>query len=375
MTPGGTDQLVLLGGGHSHLEVLHRLRRQPAGQPCMLVSDNRFSLYSGMLPGYLAGHYRRDQIRIDLARLARSSGVNVIWRRAIALDRRRRRLLLDDGTELGYGLLSINTGASPAVATIPGAARYAIAVKPLHGFIGRIQALLTQASAPGQGPLTIVGGGAGGVELALALHYRFRPWPKPPAIRLISGRRGLLPGHNHRVRALARKHLQQAGITTIDGQHVTRIGPQYLQLDNASEIPSALTLLVTAVRGPDWLRNTDLALDSHGFIRTHANLRSISDEAIFAAGDIASIEQHPLSKAGVYAVRQGPVLSANLRAAATGGKLRCFQPRQTVLGLITTGPRHAIVSYGGWAAEGRWAWHWKNMLDQGFIARYRRHGH
>ena len=368
-----SDRLILLGGGHSHVEVLRRLRGRPTGLRCILVSENRFSLYSGMLPGYLAGHYRLDEIRIDMARLAQACGAEFLCRRAIAIDRQARRLMLEDGTELDYRLLSINTGAAPSLSTIPGAAEHAVAVKPLHQFIRRIDGLLSWSAESAAAPLTIVGGGAGGVEVALAVRHRCGLWPSTPEIRLVSGRRGLLPEHNSRVRALARKHLRQAGIANMEGQRVQQITRRNLILDDGSVLGAGLTLMVTAVRGPDWLRNTGLALDGNGFVRTHASLQSISDSAVFAAGDVASIEQQAITRAGVHAVRQGPVLSANLRRAERGTTLRPYRPQRVILGLIATGPRHAIVSRGAWATEGRWAWHWKNWLDRRFIARYR-HG-
>ncbi len=361
-------RLVLLGGGHSHLEVVRRLGRSSGVRPRMtLVSRDPVSIYSGMLPGHIAGLYPAGAIGIDLTELCDRYAATFHRGDVTGIDRQRKRVLLADGNSIDYDLLSINTGAAPSLDRIPGAAEHAIAVKPLQRFMQQLDAIKAHGGPADDEPMAIVGGGAGGVELALALDVRMHHRKQ---ILLITGRRGLLPEHNPRVRRQVRACLQRRDIRLIEGQRVSHIHRHGLRLDEGRELASAATLLATAVRGPAWLGETGLALDAAGFIRVRRTLAAVGDPAVFAAGDVASIDDMPLARAGVFAVRQGPLLATNLRRALAGKPQRPFRPQRATLALISTGDRYAIASRGRFSASGYWVWRWKDWLDRRFIRRY-----
>jgi selenide,water dikinase len=379
-----TDQpvlrdIVLVGGGHSHVGVLRRFAMQPMpGVRLTLICRDVFTPYSGMLPGYVAGLYTHEQVHIDLARLARYAGARFFHDEAVGLDRDGRRVLCRARPPVSYDLLSINIGSAPRADLVPGAAEHAVPVKPITGFDARWRALLERVRArPGALRIAVVGGGAGGVELVLGMRERLRAElaaagsdPGRLAFHLIAGRRGVLPTHNRWVRNHVQALLLARGISVHAGADVTEVGAGRLLLADGSKLPADEIVWVTRAGGAGWLRDTGLALDADGFVRVLPTLQTVSDPAIFAAGDIAAFDERPLEKAGVFAVRMGRPLADNLRRAVQGRALRAWRPQRSWLALIGTGTRHAIASRGPIGFAGDWVWRWKDWIDRRFMARY-----
>jgi len=130
-------------------------------------------------------------------------------------------------------------------------------------------------------------------------------------------------------------------------------------------------ILATGADPPPLLQGSGLALDERGFVATGPTLQSRSHPEVFAVGDVATRVDAPHPRSGVYAVRAGAPLLNNLRRFVGGGELRAHRPQRRTLNLISCGERRAILTWGGLAAEGRWAWWWKDRIDRGFVARYR----
>lgn len=380
----GTDQpvlrdIVLIGGGHSHVGVLKRFAMKPVpGVRLTLICRDTHTPYSGMLPGYVAGHYRYDECHIDLSNLAEFAGARFYRAEAVGIDRASQRVICNGRPDVPYDLLSINIGSTPQVGDVPGASDHAVPVKPINGFNQRWLSLLERAETH-EGPMAIgvVGAGAGGVELTLAMQHRLRKEyrargkdPDQLSFHLFDQASELLPTHNDRVRQAFADTLTRRNVHTHLGQAVTSVDAGRLRTGDGHTFSLDEVLWVTRAGGPEWLRDTGLALDDGGFIRCRDTLQTESDDAIFAAGDIANVVDHPREKAGVFAVRQGPPLADNLRRAALGKAPKPFSPQKTWLALISTGDKYAIASKGDRFMKGRLVWRWKDRIDRRFMKKF-----
>jgi len=362
-------QLLLLGGGHAHVQVLDALARAPlAGVQAMLVTPHARQMYSGMVPGLLAGHYAADECVIPLVPLAAAAGVTLRLARAVALDARARQVTLDDGQQLGYELLSIDTGPQIDLDALRGAREHGLPVRPIETFVQRLDALGTGDAAAA---LVVVGGGAAGVELAMALAFRQRSTGQAGArVALVAGPEPLAD-LGAAVQRRAWRALAAQGVA-LHLQSAAAVAADQVLLADGTRLPCGAALLALGAAAPRWLTGSGLALDAHGFIATGPTLQSVSHAEVFAAGDVATRSDAPHPKSGVHAVRAGAPLAANLRQALQGRPLQTYRPQARTLYLLSCGERRAIASWGGWSAEGAWVWRWKDRIDRAFIARYRR---
>lgn len=368
-------RLLLLGGGHAHVQVLADLARQGLpGWAVTLVTPHARQIYSGMLPGWVAGHYRLDQCAIALDTLAARAGVG--WHQAsgTGLDLAGQRLLCSDGQRLPYDLLSIDTGPMPALASLPGSAAHALPVRPIEAFVAAWPAWVERLRQrpPGAPPfrLLVLGAGAAGLELAFAIRHRANRegWPALH-IGLVDPGDQPLRDAPPRARSRAAELLARRGIEWRGRHRVTQLTPGLMHRAEGEPLAFDLALLVTGAAAPAWPAHSGLATDAAGFIRVDAALRSVSHPQVFAAGDVAALPE-PRPKSGVYAVRAGPVLARHLRAACAGLPTGTWQPQQRALYLISTGERHALACWGRWAVDGAWVWHWKDHIDRRFMRRF-----
>jgi selenide, water dikinase len=367
-------RLVLVGGGHAHVEVLRRFGRAPLRDvELVLVSPHRLTPYSGMLPGLVAGHYGHAAVHIDLERLARFARARFLQTLAAGVDTRRRMATLADGGSLEFDLLSLDVGSVPATAGIPGAAAHAVGVKPVDRFLQVWDGWRERARTGALRRLLVVGGGAGGVETILAMHARLARETRRSdsvACALATDVDRLLPMHPPRAQDLVGRALARHGIAVHLGTPAVRIEPGAMIAANGNRIAADAIVWTTGAAAPPWLRSLGVALDAAGFVAVNESLRSISDERVFAAGDCATMIGHPRPRAGVFAVRQGPPLAANLRAALEGRPLAPYVPQERALTIISTADGCAVAARGGWAVEGAWVWRWKDWIDRRFVARY-----
>lgn len=367
--------LVLVGGGHSHVIVLKKLGMKPVpGLRVTLITRDIHTPYSGMLPGYVAGLYDYDQCHIDLGPLARFAGARLYHNEVEGLDLENQLVLAGDRPPVHYDLLSINTGSRPATIDVPGALEHALVAKPINIFLQRWEKLV-QKVKDSSGPfrIVVVGGGAGGVELALSSQYRLRNVlesaednPERLEFKLISKADRVLSSHNEGVTQKFETVLQQRGIEVIAGTSVTSVTEDSVLLENGQRLATDAVIWVTSASTPDWPEKAGLAVDETGFIRVNEFLQSTSHNNVFVAGDVASMPD-PRPKSGVFAVRQGPVLTDNLLRTATGGQLQAYKPQKLFLGLISTGNRNAVASRGNWSLQGRFLWRWKDWIDRRFM--------
>ena len=367
LTDPPNRDIVLLGGGHAHVQVLQRFGMKPApGVRLTIVAREPHSPYSGMLPGFVAGLYEYDDVHIDLARLAAFAEARFMAAEATGLDLANRRLTFDGRPSLRYDVLSINTGgvleASAALAGEKGASSaFATPVKPIGRFLPKWRELL----AGGVRHVTIVGAGAGGVELALAI-------ASGPRIgcALVDAEEHILLGFSTAARRRALQALRLAGVETLTGFRAAKAENGQVVAEDGRVVRTDHALLTTGVAAPIWAAQAGLATDAQGFVAVDEMLQSTSHRGVFAAGDVAAVVGHPRPKSGVYAVRQGGTLALNLRAAALGGRLRTFRPQRRAMAVIGLGDGRAVASRGRLTAVGTWVWRWKQHIDRRFMRKF-----
>lgn len=351
--------LVLIGGGHTHALVLRMWAMSPLpGTRLTLINPDPAAPYTGMLPGLIAGHYRREELMIDLVRLVRFAGARLILDRATGIDRGARLIHLAGRPPLPYDLAAIDIGIT---SDLPGQPN-AIPAKPLGPYATAWEAFL--ARRPATPRITILGAGLGGVELALASAHRLQGTAQ---VTLIDRAPDLLPTLSTKARTTLRAQLTAAGITLRLGTAVTATTPTEVTLATGETLPSDFTLTVTGARPHPWLTETGLD-QQDGFLLTDATLRT-SDPLIFASGDCATLPD-PRPKAGVFAVRAAPILLHNLRATLTGKPLKPFRPQTDYLKLISLGQQSAIAEKWGLTASGPRFWRLKDRIDRRFMDRF-----
>ena len=370
--PETARDLVLVGGGHSHALVLRMLAMRPVGGlRVTLISPASHTPYSGMLPGLVAGHYSFEETHIDLARLCQWAGVRFVAAEVTALDPTRQRLSLAGRPDMEYDLLSIDIGSQPELDSVPGAREYAVPVKPVAGLWQRWQRLHQRllAGPAGQAQrIAVVGGGAGSVELVLAMAHRLAG--RPVVLELWCGAAQLLQGYNARARGAVSAALARHDVAVHTDARVERVEPGCLVLADGRRAPWDELFWCTGAAAAPWVAASGLQTDAAGFLAVADTLQSLSDARVFGAGDIAIQVRHPRPKAGVFAVRQAPVLAHNLRAALLGRPLRTHRPQRRFLSLLSLGGRRATAERGPFSATGEWVWRWKDAIDRKFMARF-----
>ncbi|MCV3764731.1 FAD-dependent oxidoreductase [Rhizobium sp. TRM95796] len=362
-------RLVLVGGGHAHLFVLESLARLARRDiDVTVVSPGCWQYYSGMMPGWMAGHYSQEDIRIDLRRLADRAGARFVQASMVGMDAGARRVQLSDGSRLRYDRLSLDIGSETRRDRLDASGRKLLTVKPLEVFQRRWADVMRDAVTRGDYRLVVIGGGAAGVELALSANRALRKACPKASVRLVTGADGFLRDHSPSVRRRAIQALKKAGVEQIaeraagaeDG--VTLASGEFLGAD--------AVLAATGASAPAMLKTSGLRLDAMGFVSVDPFHRSLSHPEVFAAGDVCSRDDPHFRRSGVHAVHAGPVLAENLLAAIDGRPMKAYRPRKTTLYLLACGDRYAIASWGRFSIEGHWVWKWKDRIDRRFVARF-----
>ncbi len=365
-------RLLLIGGGHSHVEVLRRFALQP--DPAIeltLVSPDALTAYSGMLPGLVAGHYTLEEAHIALPPLARWVGARYLADSVEAIDLYTRAVTLASGHRVAFDLVSIDIGSTPD-AEVPGGREHALAVKPVTFFLREWTRIQAEAAEGRVRTIGVVGAGAGGVEVLLAMQFRLQATlgASAPRFALVTDSAHLLPRHPGTVRARLGRILVERGVVLHLESGAVAVEPGAVIVTGKRRVAMDRVIWATSASAQPWLAAAGLNCDERGFVEVDAHLRSTSHPFVFAAGDCASQRDHPRPKSGVFAVRQGPPLAANLRRSANGKALLPYVPQRDALALISTGGKHAIASRGPFALEGDWVWTWKDWIDRRFMARY-----
>ena len=353
---------MLLGGGHTHALVLKKWAMAPLpGVQVTLVNPGVKAPYTGMLPGFVAGHYAREELDIDLVRLARRAQGRLIVDRAIGVDTTNKRVHLANRPDVAYDTLSIDIGISSKMPDLTAETLSIIPAKPLDAFADAWAQLLRRTLDSGTAPkIAVLGGGVAGVELALSMAFRLREMGHhAPSLTVLESDTAFLRGLNPSAR---RKLLSE----------MAKIGIETRTQATLSDLPPETDFIVSAAgaRPHAWIAETGLAVEA-GYIKVDRNLRSINTPDVFAAGDCAHLCHAPRPKAGVFAVRQAPVLFRNLQAHLSGRPLTAYAPQRSYLKLISLGRKSAVTDKWGIGVASDWVWHWKDRIDQAFMTQFR----
>lgn len=373
-----TRDLVLLGGGHTHALVLQKWAMAPVpGIRLTLVTPEVKAPYTGMLPGLVAGHYATADLEIDLVGLARRSGARLIVDRARTVDIASRHVALEGRPALRYDALSINVGISSSLFGIDGFAEHGRPAKPLAAFAAAFETFVADVRTGQRKPdVVVIGAGVAGVELALAMAHRFRSVPGDAArITLLESGADVLREVSRAARHALLSELDRSGVQILTGVSVSKIERGRVRVSHRSGSVAAQFVVGAAGAHPHaWLASTGLALEQ-GYVAVGPTLATTTRPEIFAVGDCAHMSWAPRPKAGVFAVRQAPVLYHNLRAVLCGGRSKPYAPQKSYLKLISTGRQSAVADKFGLAFAGPSLWRVKNHLDRTFMARLARPVH
>jgi selenide, water dikinase len=370
MTP---RRVLLVGGGHAHIEVLRRFAQQPPGATELtLVNPAAAIACAGMLPGLVAGHYAPAEAFIELAPLATAARAAFVIDRVSRLDLYARIAHFASGGLIPFDIVSLDVGSTTEPST-PGAQQYAIASSPLERFLPAWDSVQADALAGLLRTIAVVGGGAGGVEMVLAMQYRLATvlGNETPRFLLVSDLPHLLPQHSVAVRRVLGKLLVARDVVLALATPVAAFEAGALVTVKGSRIAADRMFRTTTASSAPWLAASGLDCDTDGFVRVNECLQSPSHPFVFAAGDCARRDGEGRPTSCGRATPQGPPLTVNLRNFLREEPLRPFVPRRRPLALISTGDRQAVASRGRLTAAGPWVWRWKDRIDRRFVSRYR----
>ncbi len=358
-----TRDVVLIGGGHAHALVLRRWGMDPLpGARLTVINPGPTAPYTGMLPGHVAGHYTRDDLDIDLVRLCRFAGAGLIDGRAIDIDAGRGVVTIEGRAPMAYDVASVDVGITAEMPQIDGFAQHGIPAKPLGPFAVAWRAYRDRARA-GDAPkqIAVIGGGVAGTELAMAMAHAV----EGAQVTVIEAADNLT-GIGGKARQVLLDAMAAQNVTLRSGAKVAAVAADHVLLDDGDTIPSVFTVGAAGARPHDWIAGTDLPLED-GFIRVGPSLRVEGHDNLFAAGDCAYLVHDPRPKAGVFAVREAPILHNNLRAVLTGDATRRYDPQRNYLKLISLGRKAALAEKGKMTLSGDMLWQWKDKIDREFM--------
>jgi selenide,water dikinase len=366
-----TRRLVLVGGGLAHLHVLHEWHRRPiADVDVVLVAPSAEWTYSGMVPGYLRGAYDARELSIDLEALSRCAHARLVTRAAERVTASERIVICGD-EQIEFDLCSIDVGAAPAGLAVPGAANHVITLRPMSGVVvlrARLDALIA-----GDRPfaVAVVGAGIGGVEVALALHQRIVAGVGRGTVTLVDRGGTVLPGEGAALQQGVRDLMVGRGIGRVLGSEIAGVDASGVTLASGALVRADLVVWTTGAAPPPLLARSDLPVNDDGFLRIDEQLGAVGMAGVWGAGDCAAIAGlEGMPRSGVLALRQGPVLLQNLRAALGEGRPTRFRPPARTLAIVDTADGRAIARWGGWHVRSALAWRVKRWIDRRFVQRF-----
>ena len=365
-----TKNVVLIGGGHAHALVMRSWAMNPtAGARVTVINPAPTAPYTGMLPGFVAGHYTRDELDIDLVRLGRFADIRLVLGRATSIDRQARTVTVEGRPPIPYDICSINIGITSELRDLPGFTEHAVPAKPLGMFANRWSRFVEERSGETAAPqVAVIGGGVGGCELAMAMSYRLRQEGQRPQVSVID-RTTILEEVGDVARVELRRALDDLGVSIREHTDVAAVAANHLQLrhgDTAEQLAADLIVGAAGAQPFPWAAELGLAT-TDGFIDVGETLQTTTDPNIFAVGDCAHLTFDPRPKAGVFAVREAPVLLNNIQALLQGKSLEAFDPQSDYLKLVSLGAKSAGADKFGRFTKGQGMWRLKDRIDRKFM--------
>lgn len=365
-----TKRVVLVGAGHAHLHILKNadvLRR--LGAEVTIIAQDDF-WYSGMATGMLAGLFPPQADRVDIGELATGTHVKLHRGIMIGVDRATREVLLKDGRRIEFDLLSLNLGSAPP--PLPGKSGQIYSVKSVRSLVmlrERIEEEWQRAD-PAVLRVAVVGGGVTGVEIAANLRALSDLHGHDMEITVYNRSEPLKHLPRSAAAALIR-HLRSIGVEVRWPAAVTSVEEGGVFVNGGTCEDCDIVINATGLVPPDINARLDLPIDGDGALIVDRFLKSAGDASIFALGDCVTFDGRALPHAGVYAVRQAPVLLANLGAALAGAPLTVFVPQRHYLAIVGLGRTSALMQRGSLWFKGPPALWLKRWIDRRFVDSYR----
>ncbi len=364
------SELVLVGGGHANIQVLKSFAMRPIdGLRISLISDVLSAPYSGMLPGFIAGEYDFQEIHINLLHLCNYSGARFIQTKIMSVDTKERVIYCENRPNINYDLISINTGITSDFGKIDGAEKHAIAVKPISHFLKKI-AIVEKTITSSEQSIVIIGSGAAGIELAFAFRKKFYKNKIIPKITIIGSAERFFPELPFLCHLSLLKKCTAADIKVRFGYPVIKVSEKMITLASGIKVPTDCSLIVTGAQPSNWLNSSSICLTHDGYIEVNNTFRSVSDERVFATGDIAKMRHQPRPRSGVFAVRAGPVLAKNLRLTLDKSPLKAVSQQSYHLSLIMVDNNTVMAIWGKFFVSSKWLWPIKKWIDRRFISKF-----
>jgi selenide,water dikinase len=371
------QKIVLVGGGHSHITVLEQFANHPLSDSQLtLVTDSQTTIYSGMVPGFVAGQYRQEELEIDIKKLAQQAKAQVVISKAVKIDTQERKILLANGLPIRYDIASFNIGATMAGRYLPGIHQHTTKTRPLGLFIKQVDKILQAAqkhySTTTPFRVVVVGAGMGGIELAFTLQQRLQQNVSTTVQVLILQNKPRILDHYsdslaHRVHQLGKER----NIKIQCNRKVVAVEPNTVILEDGKCIHCQAVLWVTGPDSHPIFKESGLSTDDLGFVRVHSTLQIENQNNLFATGDCATLTDYPQTpKAGVYAIRQGTYITRNIRSLLSGKPLHIYRPQKDFLALINLGNGRALGTKWGQLVEGKWVMTLKDRIDRSFVKRF-----
>jgi len=366
--------LVLLGIGHTNAHIVHEWATQPIdGYRLICISKFATATYSGMLPGTLGEQFAENEMQIQLAPLVQRAGAELLLADVNGLDFVARQVTFSDHAPIDFDLLSIGVGSMPA-GWDTHSSPLVVPIKPMQTFLRRLDQRIQCAACRDQNPIrvAIVGGGVAGVEIAFCLQQRLQDpaFQHGTVVEIFTSSRQVADGMRSKSVRRLEKLLQKRGIKVHHSCRVDSVSDDALITSDGQRHAFDGVIWATGAAAPPVLSKLGLQTDDRGFVATAKTLQSLSDPRIFAVGDSGTIVDSPCPKAGVYAVRQCPVIWHNLNAITREESLIHFKSQKDFLKLLNTGDGKALLEYKCFTIHAGWCWDLKTWIDKRFISTY-----
>lgn len=405
------QHLVLVGGGHAHAQVIKALNAasRPSNLKVTLIDQQSSAPYSGMVPGCISGRYTPDETLLHLKPLTEWAGIDFVHERVVDIDLSQKIVHLarhcnaenenniDSSSSIPFDCISLDIGStSRGLDDTPGARQFTIPTRPISKLVERIERseqdmidTMDDTSNEDTTPprVVVIGGGAAGVELSMSLNGRFKFKFSNTQVTLLDAGTELLPDESKQGKAALKDIMTKQEIQVVHQCQVEEVTEDRIfALVNGKKCTIPFTHCIWATGAGAHplafrLQNKGLDATKHGWISVNEYLQSTSHPFVFAAGDCCSIEGLPNGsppKAGVFAVRAGPVLIDNLTTflkesqSQNNEKMKKYVPQSDFLKLLVCGDGRALGLRFGQAFVGRWVMEMKDSIDQNFMNLFKR---
>lgn len=377
-------EIVLLGVGHTNAHIVRMWAMNPIKDARLTcIANHPIATYSGMLPAVLAGQHHPDEMGIDLVKFCSVAGARLILGDVTGISVADSSLSMEGRTPVHFDVLSIGIGSVPNDVGIDGLdSASLVRIKPMQTFLARLDRRLSELEElKDEIRVVVVGSGVAGVEVLLCLRRRLESRQGADfQFSMVTRSSQILADALPSTRARVEAEFNRRSVTLVCGQAVQAVEEDHLLFESGERLPADVVIWATGARAPDLLREFDLPKTPDGFLATDrtlsldwksSELGPPSEGAIFAVGDTGTMVGENLPKAGVYAVRQGPVLWKNIARAVSNRPLADYRPQRSFLRLINKGDGTAIGQWKAFSFEGSWVWRLKDRIDSKFMEKFR----